>query len=86
MRFLVPFFLLGAFGSNMILLKASNVYNFTFGCQLAFYATALSGILGLTHGKISDIAKFFLVTIMAQLNAWFRTAAGISDTMWTPQR
>jgi len=86
MRFLVPFFLIATFGANLMLLGTSHLYNFTFGCQLAALAVALSGVLGFTRGKITDIAKFFLVTMLAQLTAWFRTLAGISDTMWTPQR
>jgi len=86
MRFLVPFFLLATLGCNLMLLGTSHLYSFTLGCQLVFYAAALSGIFGITRGKITNIAKFFLVTMMAQLTAWFRNAAGISDTMWTPQR
>ena len=86
MRFLVPFFLIATFALNLMIMGRSPVYSLTFGCQLTALAAALTGILGFTSWKITDIAKFFLVTILAQLTAWFRTFAGISDTMWTPQR
>jgi len=86
MRFLVPFFLIAIFGVNLMLLGTSRFYSFTFGCQLAALAVAVSGLLGFTSGKIPKIAKFFLVTMLAQSTAWLRTLAGISDTMWTPQR
>jgi len=86
MRFLAPFFLIATFGSNLMLLGTSHLYSFTLGCQLVSFVAALSGLFGFAHGKITNIAKIFLVTMLAQLTAWFRTAAGISDTMWTPQR
>jgi cellulose synthase/poly-beta-1,6-N-acetylglucosamine synthase-like glycosyltransferase len=86
MRFLVPFFLVATFGTNLMLLGASHLYSLTLGCQLAAFAVAVSSILGLKTGRVGEIAKFFLVTMLAQLTAWFRTFAGISDTMWTPQR
>ena len=86
MRFLVPFFLIATLGTNLMLLGTSHLYSFTLGCQLAALAVALSGVLGFTSGKITNIAKYFLVTMLAQLTAWVRTFAGISDTLWTPQR
>ena len=86
MRFLVPFFLIATSGANLMLLGISHLYSFTLGFQLFALIVAILGILGLAGGKITDIAKFFLVTLLAQLSAWFRTFAGISDTMWTPQR
>ncbi len=87
MRFLVPFFLITTFGINLMLLGSSHFYMFTLGCQLAALAVAVFGILGFdVGGRVGEIAKFFLVTMLAQLTAWFRTLAGISDTIWTPQR
>jgi cellulose synthase/poly-beta-1,6-N-acetylglucosamine synthase-like glycosyltransferase len=86
MRFLIPFFVIATFGTNLLLLGTSHFYSFTLGCQLAALAVGVSGILGFATGTIVDIAKFFLVTLLAQLSAWFRIFAGISDTMWTPQR
>lgn len=86
MRFLVPFFLIATFALNLMIMGRSPVYSLTLGCQLTALAAALTGILGFARWKITDIAKFFLVTILAQLTAWFRTFAGVSDTMWTPQR
>jgi hypothetical protein len=86
MRFLVPLFLIAAFGVNLTLLKASPLYGITLGGQLAALAIAICGVLGFNMGRVGEIAKFFMVTMLAQLTAWFRTIAGISDTIWTPQR
>jgi len=87
MRFLVPFFLLATLGSNLLLMGTSHFYSFTLGCQLTAFAIAVSGILGFdVGGRVGEIAKFFLVTMLAQFTAWLRTLAGISDTTWTPQR
>ena len=86
MRFLVPFFLIAVFILNIMLLSRSHLYSLTLGFQLFTLAAAMIGILGLTNGKLTCIAKFFLVTLLAQLTAWLRTFAGISETMWTPQR
>jgi len=86
MRFLVPFFLIAAFVTNLMLLGTSYLYSLTFGLQIAAYAVALGSVFGFRGGRIGEIAKFFMVTMLAQLTAWFRTLAGISDTMWMPQR
>lgn len=86
MRFLVPFFFIATFGMNMLLLGTSHLYSVTLGGQLAALAVAVCGLLGFNMGRVGEIAKFFLVTMLAQLTAWFRTLAGISDTIWTPQR
>lgn len=86
MRFLVPFFLIASFGVNIMLLGTSRLYSFTFGCQLVLMAMGICGILNIITGRVGEIAKFFLVTMLAQLSAWFRTFAGVSDTIWTPQR
>ena len=86
MRFLVPFFLIVTFGTNLMLLGTSYLYSLTFGLQIAAYAVALGSVFGFRGGRVGEIAKFFMVTMLAQLTAWFRTLAGISDTMWMPQR
>jgi hypothetical protein len=87
MRFLVPIFVIATFVTNLMLLGTSHFYSITLGCQLAAFAVAVSGLLGFdVGGRVGEIAKFFLVTMLAQLTAWFRTLAGISDTIWTPQR
>ncbi len=86
MRFLVPFFLIAVFVLNIMLFSRSHLYSLTLGFQLFALAAAMIGIFGLRSGKLTCIAKFFLVTLLAQLTAWGRTFAGISETMWTPQR
>jgi len=86
MRFLMPFFLILTFAINLVLLKGSAIYKITLAAQLAIVLIGIGSMVGLRMGWIGDVAKFLLVTLSAQFIAWFRTFAGISDTIWTPQR
>jgi cellulose synthase/poly-beta-1,6-N-acetylglucosamine synthase-like glycosyltransferase len=86
MRFLTPFFLLTTFGSNLVLLERSVFYKATFVGQLTILFIGLCSALGVKMGRGGSVVASLLVTLLAQLVAWFRTFAGISDTMWNPQR
>lgn len=85
-RFLVPIFLIGTFVSNLFLLKISSFYIMTFFGQIMFYILGLIGILGFYDGRIANVAKFFLLTLLAQFVGSIRLLFGVSDTIWTPQR
>lgn len=86
MRFLVPFFLIATLGSNLLLLHSSPIYLMIFIGQLSGIALGITAFLGLMRGKLGNITKLFVITLLAQLKAWFRVFAGKHDTMWTPQR
>jgi len=85
-RFLVPFFVAGTFLANLYLLKVSPIYIGLILIQLLFLGLGLANILGKVEGRVTDICKFFLITLSAQLTGWIRMVRGVSDTMWTPQR
>jgi cellulose synthase/poly-beta-1,6-N-acetylglucosamine synthase-like glycosyltransferase len=86
LRFLVPFFVAGAFLINLFLLKVSPIYIGLIFVQLLFLGLGLANLVGKVDGRVANICKFFLITLSAQFTGWIRRFRGISDTMWTPQR
>jgi glycosyltransferase involved in cell wall biosynthesis len=87
LRFLVPFFIMGAFLANFFLLGVSPVYIGLILMQVLFLSLGLASIItGKIEGRLTNICKFLLITLSAQLTGWIRMLRGISDTMWTPQR
>ena len=85
-RFLVPFFLIGAFLTNLLLLKQSAWYGLTLSAiVITPFAAFVAGRIGL-RSRILDVANLFFVTAFAQLIGWSRMLLGVKDTTWTPQR
>ena len=86
-RFTVPFFLMGVFMTNILILdKRPFLYSMIFFGQVLFIVGGILNILGKVNGRISGFCKIFLITSAAQLVGWMRTFLGVSDTMWTPLR
>lgn len=86
LRFLVPFFIAGAFFVNLFLLKASPIYVGFMIIQILLLSLGLANIAGKLRGRLTNICKFFLITLYAQFIGWTRMVRGISDTTWTPRR
>jgi cellulose synthase/poly-beta-1,6-N-acetylglucosamine synthase-like glycosyltransferase len=86
LRFLVPFFVTGAFIANLFLLRVSLLYVGFILIQILFLGLGLANIAGKIEGRLTNICKFFLITLYAQAIGWIRMVRGIPDTMWTPQR
>jgi cellulose synthase/poly-beta-1,6-N-acetylglucosamine synthase-like glycosyltransferase len=86
MRFLVPFFLIGTFGINLLLLGDSYFFIVTLVGQLFFYFIGALSILEIFNGRLGGFVKFFLITITAQFVGWFRMLTGATDTVWISQR
>lgn len=86
LRFLVPFFTAGTFLLSLLLLKVSVIYLGFFLIQLLFLCLGLANLAGKVEGRLTNLCKFFLITLSAQFIGWTRTLRGISDTMWTPRR
>ena len=78
---------MGAFLANFFLLGVSPVYIGLILMQVLFLSLGLASIItGKIEGRLTNICKFLLITLSAQLTGWIRMLRGISDTMWTPQR
>jgi cellulose synthase/poly-beta-1,6-N-acetylglucosamine synthase-like glycosyltransferase len=85
LRFLVPFFITGAFFVNLLLIEISPIYISLFLIQILFFVLGLANLLGKVEGRLANFCKYFLITLLAQFTGWIRSIRGISDTMWTPK-
>ncbi len=86
LRFLVPFFIAGAFLINLFLLYASALYIAIISVQVLLFGLGLASLVGKVESRLSNTCKYFLITLSAQFTGWIRRIRGMSDTMWTPQR
>jgi len=86
LRFLTPFFLIALFAVNLFLWTTGFIYVVALVVQIAVLLLSIGGLLRFVPGRVGNIVRMFSVTLLAQLGAWFRTFAGVSDTTWTPQR
>jgi cellulose synthase/poly-beta-1,6-N-acetylglucosamine synthase-like glycosyltransferase len=86
LRFLVPFFVVGAFLAGLALMTSSLFYGLAFLAMLVLVLAGSLGLMGYVRSRIVDICATFLLTCAGQAVGWFRFIAGKKDTMWTPQR
>lgn len=86
LRWLVPYFMLGALVSNLFLLR-SNFFRVTLGLQIGFYALALIGITASERIKSRwSIPASFCVVNVAALLATIQCALGRTSGQWKPAR
>ncbi|HEX9658562.1 MAG TPA: glycosyltransferase family 2 protein [Bacteroidota bacterium] len=88
LRWLVPFFLIVAFVSNLVLLHDSLVYSALLLLQLLCYGC---GVLGLLRPKMQDmifvrISVYFLAVNTSILISWWRYLSGQRIVTWAPTR
>lgn len=86
MRFLGPFFILGAFLSNLFILDRGIFFLGCFAFQSLILIWSLLSLLLRLEGKVSGILKFLLATFTAQAAGWVRMLIGVKDTTWRPLR
>jgi cellulose synthase/poly-beta-1,6-N-acetylglucosamine synthase-like glycosyltransferase len=81
-RWLVPFAMLGALASNVLLAPRSTLYLVTLLAQVAFYAAAVAGrASGIT---VLKLPAYLVVANLAVLTAWVRYVRGERITTWNP--
>lgn len=87
-RWLVPFAMILAFVSNMLLIPSAAFYRYTFGFQLAFYIMALAylWIQRLPEKDMLRIPSFFLMANLSILDAWYRYVRGERILGWDPSK
>jgi cellulose synthase/poly-beta-1,6-N-acetylglucosamine synthase-like glycosyltransferase len=83
-RWLVPFALIAAFASNLLLSSKSVLYLSLFVLQVFFYGSALLGMGGIIKNSLLKIPSFFLLVNLSILNAWYRYIRGDRMVKWTP--
>ncbi len=95
-RWLVPFFLILAFVSNIALMSTSMVFFFTFILQLAFYSSAVFYYakqsvkkpyeLSAIGYRILKIPYYFVSVNISILLAWWSYIQGERTTFWEPSK
>ena len=83
-RWLVPFAMIVALISNLVLFSRSSIYGATFLIQCAFYAAALGGLW--TGAAALRIPQFFFMANLGVLTAWLRFARGERIASWNPSK
>jgi len=86
-RWLVPFAMLVALGTNLLLLRSdASIYKVTLCIQLVFYAAAAGGLYssGLASRGVFKLAGFLLLVNASILTAWYRYWRGERVLMWAP--
>jgi len=88
MRWLVPFFLVSLFLSNLFLLDG-NMYLLFFISQCLFYLTALIAVLkymNFNKKLYGNVALYFTTVNAAILYAWFKYLSGVRQDIWDPSK
>ena len=86
LKFMVPFFMVGMFLTNIVLAFVTPIYLGLLLIQFFLLSLAVANIIGITDAKVAHICKFFLITLYAQFIGWVRMFKGTGDMMWTPER
>lgn len=86
LRWLVPFFLVTAMLSSIILAPGSPVYFALLSGQIIFYGIGLYGILVQPLNGIMKVPMFFITVNAAISVAWWQYALGKRVVLWTPSQ
>ncbi len=86
LRWLVPFFLLAAFGSNVILAGKSPLFLIFLLAQISFYGLAIWGWkMGIASSTaLMKVPVYFLTVNASILIAWWRYLRGQRVVVWIP--
>jgi len=84
LRWMVPFFLVAALTSNVILAFTSDFFLFLLGGQFVFYGIGIYGWLTQSLSGILKIPMFFLVVNVAIAVAWWQYLTGRRVVVWEP--
>lgn len=87
-RWLVPFAMIGAFLSNILLIAGSVFYFYLFLFQIFFYAVAFGGIgSDLSSRKyFFKIPSFLVLVNLSILKAWYWYVKGERVMLWEPSK
>jgi len=84
LRWLVPFFLIAALISNVILVFTSGFCLFMLAGQLAFYGIGIYGCITQSLSGVLKTPMFFMVVNAAIAVAWWKYLAGNRVVFWEP--
>jgi len=86
LRWLVPFFLISALASNVILSVTSDFFLFLLAGQLVFYGIGVYGWITQSLNGVLKIPMFFMVVNIAIAAAWWQYIAGKRVVLWEPSQ
>ena len=86
LRWLVPFFLVGALLSSVVLAVDSVFFVLMFLGQLAFYGVGVYGWVRHTLHGVMKVPMYFLVVNAAITLAWWQYLTGKRVVLWTPSQ
>lgn len=88
LRWLVPLFLLVAFGTNIILAFKSDLLLALLLCQILFYLIGVPGLLRnkVSLSRIERVSAYFTTVNMAIIKAWYKYLRGERIILWTPSK
>ena len=88
LRWLVPFFLILIFVSNIFLFENSNLFKIIFIVQTLFYLLALFGYLSpkFESNILIKIPKYFVAVNSSIFIAWLKFFKGERIVMWQPSK
>ena len=87
-RWLVPFAMIGAGISNILLVTHSTVYGVLLLGQILFYATAIAyaGFSWMPKNSLFRLPSFFVLVNLSILDAWMRYWRGDRVFRWEPSK
>ena len=87
-RWLVPFAMIGAGISNILLVTHSTVYGVLLLGQILFYATAIAyaGFSWMPKNNLFRLPSFFVLVNLSILDAWMRYWRGDRGFRWEPSK
>ncbi|MCD6184853.1 MAG: glycosyltransferase [Deltaproteobacteria bacterium] len=86
-RWLLPFFFIALFITNVMLFKLNIFYKFCLFLQIIYYILAFLGSQSISDNffmKISRIFYFICMTNMASMGAWYNFFIGNKMAKWEP--
>jgi glycosyltransferase involved in cell wall biosynthesis len=86
LRWLVPFFLLGALISNMVLAGSTPFFGLILFAHLLFYGIGIYGWITQSLQGVLKIPMYFLVVNAAIAVAWWQYLTGKRVVLWTPSQ
>jgi len=87
LKWLVPFFMIIAYVSNMFLDDGDSLFwTATFFLQNLFYVVAALGYVWKLDNKYVKIVSFFVISNIAILKAWISYARGERYVFWEPTK
>lgn len=87
-RWLVPFAMIVAFVTNVLLIPVSRLYQMVWGLQVVFYGVALLCLWApqLPRLGMLRLPSFFVMVNVSILDAWLRYWRGERIVSWSPSK